>query len=72
MGSSKNTLTTTLKKIGRLDKIIALSVLIIVMNSVCIPHVLSCRELGRPIFPELVGRVCLASQDQFGRPRPNR
>jgi len=42
MGSSKNTLTTTLKKIGRLDKIIALSVLIIVMNLVCIPHVLSC------------------------------
>jgi len=32
MGSSKNTHTTTLKKIGRLDEIIALGVLIIVMN----------------------------------------
>jgi hypothetical protein len=32
LSSSKNTLTTTLKKIGRLDKMIALSVLIIVMN----------------------------------------
>jgi len=32
LSSSKNTLTTALKKIGRLDKMIALSVLIIVMN----------------------------------------
>jgi hypothetical protein len=39
MGSSKNTLTTTLKKIGCLDKIIALGVLIIVMELVCIPRV---------------------------------
>jgi hypothetical protein len=52
LGSFKNTLNTTLNKMVRLDKMIAFSVLIIVMILVCLCLVISYRELGRPIFLE--------------------
>jgi len=37
MGSSKNFLNTTLKKMGRLDKVIALNQVIVVMILICVP-----------------------------------
>jgi hypothetical protein len=50
MGNSKNTLNTTLKKMGLLDKNIVFSVLIILMILVCDLLVTLVRELGRPFF----------------------
>jgi hypothetical protein len=41
LGSSKNTLNTTLRKMGRLDKMILLNVLSIVMRLVCVSLVMS-------------------------------
>jgi hypothetical protein len=52
MGQSKNTLNTTLKKMGRLDKIIVFSVLIIVMILVCHFLVTLWQELRRPSYLE--------------------
>jgi cell division protein FtsL len=50
MGSSKNVFKTTLKEMGRPDKMIVFNVLIIVMVLVCAILVLSLRELERPIL----------------------
>jgi hypothetical protein len=52
IGSSKNTLNTIPKKVGRLDKMIVSIVLIIVMILVCASRIRSWRELPRIIFPE--------------------
>jgi cell division protein FtsL len=41
MGSSKNTLNTTPKKMGRLDKMIVFNVLIIVMILICVSLLMS-------------------------------
>jgi hypothetical protein len=40
------------KRMGRLNKMITLSVLIIVMKSICDSLVISRQELGQPIFLE--------------------
>jgi len=52
VGSSKNTINTIRKKMGRIDTMIVFSVLVIVVLFVCASLVISCRELGRPIFLE--------------------
>jgi hypothetical protein len=52
VGSSNNTLNTTPKKLGRLDRMIIFGVLITAMIWVCVSLVISCRELERSIFLE--------------------
>jgi hypothetical protein len=52
---SKNALNTTLQKLGRPDKMIIVSVLIIVLILVYL--LLSYREFERPIFLESVFRL---------------
>jgi divalent metal cation (Fe/Co/Zn/Cd) transporter len=53
--SPKSTLNITIpKKMGRLDKMITFSVLIIVMILVSVSLVISWQYLGRPIFQEAV------------------
>jgi len=54
MRASKNTFITTVKRMGRLNKMIALSVLIIVMKAICDSLVISRQELGQPIFLEAI------------------
>jgi hypothetical protein len=52
MGSPKNTLNTTLKKMGRLDKMIVVNLLIIVTVLIFDFLVTMLRKLRRPIFLE--------------------
>jgi hypothetical protein len=52
VGSSKNTINTIRKKMGRIDTMIAFSVLFIVVILFCASLAISCRELGQPIFLE--------------------
>jgi hypothetical protein len=54
MGKSRNTFNTTLKKTGRLDKMIAFSVLTIVTLLVCVSVITLWRELRHPIFLEVI------------------
>jgi len=54
MGSSENILHSTLKKIGHLDKMTVLNVLLIVVILACVSRDLSYQELGWPIFLESV------------------
>jgi hypothetical protein len=61
MRSSKNTLTTTLKKLGRLDKMIVFSVLIMLMIMTCDFVVMLFQELRRPIFLEAVFGLTLVN-----------
>jgi len=52
MGESKNTLNTTPKRMGRLDKTIVFNVLIIVKTLVCDFFVTLGQEVERSIFLE--------------------
>jgi hypothetical protein len=52
MGSSKNTFNTTLKRMGRLDKMVVFNILITVITSVCDSVVTLWRESARLIFLE--------------------
>jgi hypothetical protein len=71
LGESKNTLNTTLKKMGRLDKIIVFSVLIIVVILVCDFLVTLWQELGRPSYLEnIIGLTHLQSHSETKNRKP--
>jgi hypothetical protein len=54
MANSKNILNITVKKIGRPDKMIAISVLIIFMLLDCAFDVTLRQDLGQPILLEVI------------------
>jgi len=62
MGSSENTLHTTLTKIGRLDKMTVSNGLLIVMLLICVSVGRSYQELLRTIFLESIFGLTQMSQ----------
>jgi hypothetical protein len=64
MGQSKNTLNTTLKKMDRLDKVIACNVLTIITLA-CVSLVISCRQFGQPnSSKDVLGLINMRSQSR--------
>jgi phosphopantetheinyl transferase len=51
------------KRMGRLNKMITLSVLIIVMKSICDSLVISRQELGQPIFLDGIFGLTHSNED---------
>jgi len=54
VAESKNILNSTLKNMGRLDKMLIFNALMIVTISICVSLVPLWRDLGQPIFLESV------------------